>query len=250
MCTSDFSSFDNLNKICFDLDNTLCLTNAAKDYSKSIPIAKAISFVNNLYEKGKHITIFTARGASSGIDWTELTINQLSNWGLKYHKLVMNKKPSYDIFFDDKAYNTKLLFDLIKNKTGIYAGSFDLMHYGYFKAFKEARNFCSRLVVFLHKDPSIERSNKRTPIFSVKEREENLKSIRYVDDVVIYESEKELLDAISSSKYDILFLGDDYRDKAFTGAGVEIEKIFLSRDHGWSSTKLINLIKENNYGNI
>ena len=162
----------------------------------------------------------------------------------------MNKKPSYDIFFDDKAYNASFLFDLIKNKTGIYAGSFDLMHHGYFKAFKQARSLCSRLVIFLHKDPSIERSNKKTPIFSVKEREENLKSIRYIDDVVVYESENELLSAISSGKYDILFLGDDYRDKDFTGSDVNIEKIFLSRDHGWSSTKLINLIKEKNYGHI
>jgi len=92
-----------MKKYFFDLDNTLCHTNKS-DYNNSIPIYERINHVNKLKEEGNHITIWTARGATSGIDYKELTIKQLNEWNIKYDELVMGK-PNYDIYIDDKSYN-------------------------------------------------------------------------------------------------------------------------------------------------
>lgn len=90
---------------CFDIDGTLCDT-AGSDYKNSIPRKDIISKVNQLYDRGHTIKIFTGRGATSGIDWREFTEEQLKSWGVKYHELIMGK-PKADIFIDDKAINIK-----------------------------------------------------------------------------------------------------------------------------------------------
>jgi hypothetical protein len=72
------------------------------DYMRSQPIIKAIKKINKYFDKGHKIIIWTARGAVSGIDWSETTKKQLQEWGVKYHELSFNK-PSFDILFDDKA---------------------------------------------------------------------------------------------------------------------------------------------------
>ena len=84
-----------------DIDDVLCIPTGGH-YSKYQPIQKAITKVNQLYEQGNIIKIFTARGAWTGIDWRELTEEQLKGWGLKYDELLMNK-PHADVFIDDKA---------------------------------------------------------------------------------------------------------------------------------------------------
>ena len=88
-----------------DIDGTLCATSGS-DYKNSTPRMDIISKVNQLYERGRTIKIFTSRGATSGIDWREFTEKQLKSWGIKYHELIMGK-PEADIFIDDKAVNTK-----------------------------------------------------------------------------------------------------------------------------------------------
>ena len=90
---------------CFDIDGTLCSTTGS-DYKNSIPRKDIISRVNQLYERGHTIKIFTGRGATSGIDWREFTEEQLRSWGVKYHELIMGK-PEADIFIDDRAINVK-----------------------------------------------------------------------------------------------------------------------------------------------
>jgi len=113
--------------ICFDLDNTLCRTEK-NYYKKSKPIKKKIILVNNLYNRGFIIKIFTARfmGRSNenireakkrGFNFTK---NQLKKWGVKYHKLIFGK-PSYDLFIDDKNLNfeknwDKKIIDILKIK--------------------------------------------------------------------------------------------------------------------------------------
>lgn len=84
-----------------DIDNTIC-NSKNSDYQNSIPYNDRIKQVNALYEEGNHIIYWTARGGNSGIDWTDLTKNQLKSWNCKYHELKMNK-PVYDIWIDDKA---------------------------------------------------------------------------------------------------------------------------------------------------
>jgi len=90
---------------CFDLDGTLC-NEMLGDYERSIPNMDVISKVNQLFDEGHIIKIFTGRGSKTGIDWREFTEKQLNSWGVKYHELIMGK-PVADIFIDDKAVNIK-----------------------------------------------------------------------------------------------------------------------------------------------
>jgi mannose-6-phosphate isomerase-like protein (cupin superfamily) len=97
-----------MKKYYIDLDGTLCNT-PASNYSESTPIQERIDFVNRLKLEGNHITIWTARGATSGLDWEELTRQQLSDWNVHYDVLLM-KKPNYDVYLDDKSYNISTVF--------------------------------------------------------------------------------------------------------------------------------------------
>jgi quercetin dioxygenase-like cupin family protein len=99
-----------MKKYFIDLDNTLCKTDG-NDYNNSIPIQKRIDFLNNLKENGNHITIWTARGSKSGINYKNLTIRQLNDWGVKYDDLLLSK-PDYDIYYDDKSYNIDTIFPI------------------------------------------------------------------------------------------------------------------------------------------
>lgn len=96
-----------------DLDNTLCFTNNS-DYLNSTPIKERIVFFNNLKEDGNKITIWTARGSKSGIDYYDLTKKQLDEWGVKYDDILM-KKPDYDIYYDDKSFNIDTIFPVPKH---------------------------------------------------------------------------------------------------------------------------------------
>ena len=90
-------------KYFIDLDNTLCFTKDS-DYINSTPIIERISYINELKMQGNYITIWTARGAKSGIDHRELTLKQLAEWNIQYDELLMGK-PDYDIYIDDKSFN-------------------------------------------------------------------------------------------------------------------------------------------------
>ena len=87
---------------CFDLDGTLC-TNTNGDYTNANPFKDRISKVNELHSLGDKIIINTARGSSTGIDWYEITKNQLQKWGVKYDQLFVGKKIEADLFIDDKG---------------------------------------------------------------------------------------------------------------------------------------------------
>lgn len=87
----------------FDLDNTLCKTTNS-DYENSQPIQSRIDFLNNLKSHGHKVTVWTARGATSGIDHTDLTVKQLNEWNIKCDNLLLGK-PAYDVYYDDKSFN-------------------------------------------------------------------------------------------------------------------------------------------------
>lgn len=127
---------------------------------------------------------------------------------------------------------------------GVIAGNFDVLHPGYIKMFKEADSNCDCLIVFLHSDPSIERPHKLKPILSSDDRKEMLESIKYIDDVIRYTYEEQLYDLLKVGEFDVRFLGDDYKDKPFTGDDLKIPIHYLNRDHGWSTTKFKQLIAE------
>ena len=91
---------------CFDIDGTICNT-VDGQYRDSVPFSNVIKRINNLYDEGHTIIFMTARGATSGMDWTDFTHKQLGAWNIKYHRLITNSKPHADVFIDDKAVNIK-----------------------------------------------------------------------------------------------------------------------------------------------
>jgi uncharacterized HAD superfamily protein len=90
---------------CFDIDGTICSSVENSEYHKAEKFEDCVSEINRLYSEGHRIIMMTARGSVSKKDWTELTVTQLNDWGVKYHELIMHKKPNADFFIDDKAIN-------------------------------------------------------------------------------------------------------------------------------------------------
>lgn len=91
-----------------DIDETICFRSKEHglDYTKSQPHKESINKINDLYDKGHKIIYWTARGKTTGIDWSELTKQQLNNWGVKHHKLILDK-PYYDIFIDNRNFRAE-----------------------------------------------------------------------------------------------------------------------------------------------
>ena len=92
-------------KIFVDIDETICFYDGVDrlGYKNAIPNEKNIAKINQLYDEGHEITYWTARGSYSGIDYLELTANQLDEWGCQYHKLSVGEKPNYDLLICDKT---------------------------------------------------------------------------------------------------------------------------------------------------
>lgn len=222
---------------CFDIDGTICETSEYSKYETAKPYIDVVNEINRLYEQGHIIKIMTARGSVSGVDHTELTRGQLDSWGIKYHELIMNKKPHAHLFVDDRATHIDDWIKTIPNTRGIIAGAFDVIHPGYIRMFKDAKLQCTHLTVALHEDPSLE-NGKQQPIHSVQERVEILSSIRYVDDIVTYKLEKDFVDILKNGRYDVRFLGKDYIDKTFTGMELQIPISWIDRSHNYSATRL------------
>ena len=94
-----------------DIDGTICSLVADGDYSKAIPFMSRIHRLNKLYDEGHEIHYWTARGSSSGKDWSDLTYNQLNQWGCMFTTLMLGK-PSYDVWIDDKAWYSEDFFSV------------------------------------------------------------------------------------------------------------------------------------------
>lgn len=92
-----------------DIDETICEYNEGREYPKATPIKNNIKKINSLYDEGNTIVYWTARGSTTGIDWTDLTVKQLKLWEVKYTDLKLGK-PHYDLFICDKAINTLTFF--------------------------------------------------------------------------------------------------------------------------------------------
>jgi glycerol-3-phosphate cytidylyltransferase len=128
-------------------------------------------------------------------------------------------------------------------KIGITFSTFDMLHAGHIAMLSEARNYCDYLIAGLQTDPTIDRPDtKNKPIQSVVERQIQLSACRYVDEVVVYQTEQDLVDLLLILPIDVRILGVEYEDKNFTGrnegAGRGIQAIFNSRDHSFSSSSL------------
>jgi glycerol-3-phosphate cytidylyltransferase len=131
-------------------------------------------------------------------------------------------------------------------KTGFACGVFDLFHAGHVLMLKECKDHCDYLIVAVNSAVNIEPNinpGKEVPVYSLEERSLILEACRYVDEVVVYSSESELLEIMVSRKIDIRFLGDDYRGKPITGAELQVPIHYTDRSHGISTTALRNKIK-------
>ena len=126
--------------------------------------------------------------------------------------------------------------------TGFTAGNFDILHPGYIKTFKAAKEHCDRFLVFLQRDPSLHRKSKYKPIIPLYDRYETLMAIKYIDEVYTYQTEEELYELIKFWKPQIRILGEDYIGKPFTGEDLPPKVIYTTRSHDWSTTKLKDLI--------
>ena len=123
-------------------------------------------------------------------------------------------------------------------KVGFTCSCFDLFHAGHVMMLKEAKDNCNYLIVGLQTDPTIDRAYKNKPIQSVLERFIQLQACKYVDEIVPYATEKELMDILTSYKIDVRIIGEEYRDKQFTGCNLDMEVYFNSRQHSFSTTEL------------
>lgn len=126
-------------------------------------------------------------------------------------------------------------------KIGFFPGSWDLLHNGHVRALKEAAHHCDFLVVGLQSDPSIDRPEKNKPILTLDERIELLQSNVYVDSIWTYTTEKELHQYDAIAPYDIRFMGADHKGKKHPHVKKKI--VYVSRNHGYSSTALRERIK-------
>ena len=111
-------------------------------------------------------------------------------------------------------------------KIGITFSAFDLLHAGHVSMLAEAKQNCDYLIVGLHIDPSLERDNKNKPIQSLIERQIQLKGCKYVDEIICYESERDLLNILATTKWDVRIIGEEYRNKVFTGRTEFANRIF------------------------
>jgi len=127
-------------------------------------------------------------------------------------------------------------------RIGFTASTFDLLHAGHIVMLREAKTQCDYLICALQVDPSIDRPEKNKPVQSIVERQAQIAAIKYVDEVLIYKTEADLLDIINMYPIDVRILGEEYRQKDFTGKDEcrnrGIELYFNKRDHRFSTTDL------------
>lgn len=139
----------------------------------------------------------------------------------------------------------------IEMKIGFTAGAFDLLHAGHILMLAEAREQCEWLIVGLHTDPTIDRpKTKNRPVQSIFERYTQLKAVKFVDEIIPYDTEADLFVLLTSYKIDVRIVGEDYKDKDFTGKELPIPIYYNSRKHTLSTTELRNRIAQKNVGEL
>ena len=134
------------------------------------------------------------------------------------------------------------------NKRGITFSTFDLFHSGHVAMLKEAKSNCDYLMVGLQTDPTIDRPEKNKPIQSVFERYVQLEGCKYIDEIIPYATEQDLVDILLTYKIDVRFIGEEYKTKDFTGKQLCVDKgielHYNSRQHSFSTSGLRKRISE------
>ena len=132
-------------------------------------------------------------------------------------------------------------------RIGFTCSTFDLLHAGHIQMLRDAKEQCDYLICGLQVDPSIDRPEKNSPVQTVVERFTQLNAVKYVDEIIPYQTEKDLEDILEMYQIDIRILGEEYREKDFTGKDIcqerDIDLYFNKRDHRFSTTDLRNRVK-------
>jgi glycerol-3-phosphate cytidylyltransferase len=127
-------------------------------------------------------------------------------------------------------------------KIGFTCSTFDLLHAGHVTMLEEAKRHCDFLIVGLQNDPTLDRPEKNSPVQSIVERQIQLAAVKYVDEIVIYNTEQDLIDLLLTLPIDVRILGDEYKTKDFTGKDIAKQRgskiIYNGRDHSFSSSSL------------
>jgi len=129
-------------------------------------------------------------------------------------------------------------------KKGFTCGAFDLLHAGHAEMLEECKKVCDYLIVGLQSDPSIDRKTKNKPVQTLKERYRMLKSIKYVDEIVLYDTESDLVELLKKLPIDVRIIGADWKGKEYTGKGLPIEIYFNTRNHSLSTSELRKRVYE------
>jgi glycerol-3-phosphate cytidylyltransferase len=147
-----------------------------------------------------------------------------------------------------------MIFNRIKElksqglRIGITFSQFDLLHAGHVAMLSEAKNHCDYLICGLQNNANWERPEKNDPIQSIVERQISLSAVRHVDEIVVYNTEKDLEDILLTLPVDVRILGVEYMEKKFTGMDIckkrGIQLVFNGRDHSFSSSSLRKRVAE------
>ena len=133
-------------------------------------------------------------------------------------------------------------------KVGFTCSAFDMLHSGHIQMLRDAKEQCDYLICGLQTDPSADRPEKNRQIQTVVERYTQLKAVQYVDEIIPYATEEDLKDILSMYHIDVRILGDEYREKDFTGKEIckrrDIALYFNKRDHRFSSSELRRRVVE------
>ena len=127
-------------------------------------------------------------------------------------------------------------------KIGFTCSTFDLLHAGHVTMLEEAKRHCDFLIVGLQNDPTLDRTEKNKPVQSIVERQIQLAAVKYVDEIIIYNTEQDLIDLLLTLPIDVRVLGEEYKSKDFTGKDIAKQRgskiVYNGRDHSFSSTSL------------
>ena len=130
-------------------------------------------------------------------------------------------------------------------KKGITFSTFDLFHTGHVLMLQEAKSQCDWLIVCLQTDPTIDRPNKNKPVQTLFERFIQVRACKYVDELIVYTTEEEVIQILKAINYDVRIIGEEYSDKSFTGKDLSEGKVYFNkRQHSFSTTELRDRIKD------
>ena len=153
------------------------------------------------------------------------------------------------VYIDDKGNKFLNESDIKQDRiVGFTCSCFDLLHAGHILMLKDAKEQCDYLIVGLQTDPTIDRPEKNKPVQTIVERYTQLKGVKYIDEIIPYNTEKDVEDILEMYHIDVRILGEEYRDKDFTGRDIckklGIDLYFNKREHRFSTSDLRKRICE------